>query len=541
MREWEVVDDLAGELSALDFERDPLRASVLGLPGAHDRLPDPSAAAEQRFRERYVDIVERAERAEGDQVTKGVVLGQARMAIDLIDSRLTEFAVSDAFAAPLQVVLLTLPTITLEDEERASGYLARLAGFPSFVDKLIERQRGGPVPPEFLVDFALAYCDRHLADPDADPLRVGPGGAERDKLLAEVVRPAIAGYREFLATEVKPAALPSDKAGMCWQDGGEERYAKLIRAHTTTDRSARELHETGLRLIDSLAGEYRELGERVFGTRDLAEIFERLRTDPELRWGSGEELLESARVAIRAAEAVAPQWFRTIPEQRCDVRAVPAAEAESGTIAYYVEPALDGSRPGVYYANTARAEERFRHTSEAIAFHEAVPGHHFQIALALGLTDLPLLRRIADFNAYLEGWGLYAERLADEMGLYTSDLTRMGMLTQDSMRAGRLVVDTGLHALGWSRQQAVAYLRDNTPMSPVEIEAEVDRYAGCPGQALSYMTGRLEIQRLRGEAERALGAGFDIREFHDVVLGNGILPLPVLADVVGEWVRRRVG
>jgi uncharacterized protein (DUF885 family) len=190
----------------------------------------------------------------------------------------------------------------------------------------------------------------------------------------------------------------------------------------------------------------------------------------------------------------------------------------------------------VYYANTDQVTERFRHQAEATAFHEAVPGHHFQLSIALELPDMPLLRRIAEVNAYTEGWGLYTERLADEMGLYSDDVARLGMLTADSMRAGRLVVDTGLHAKGWSRARAVAYLSEHTPMAAVEIEAEVDRYIAFPGQALSYMVGRLEIQRIRTAAEAALGEKFDIRGFHDVVLGNGPLPLSVLAEVVEDWV-----
>jgi uncharacterized protein (DUF885 family) len=197
---------------------------------------------------------------------------------------------------------------------------------------------------------------------------------------------------------------------------------------------------------------------------------------------------------------------------------------------------MDGTRPGVYYANTDQVTERFRHQCECTAFHEAVPGHHFQLSIALELPDLPVLRRIADVNAYSEGWGLYTERLADEMGLYSSDFARLGMLTADSMRAGRLVVDTGLHAKGWSRAQAVEFLSANTPMAAVEIESEVDRYIAYPGQALSYMVGRLEIQRIRADAEAALGDRFDIRGFHDVVLGNGPLPLSVLAEVVRDWV-----
>ncbi|WP_407652790.1 DUF885 domain-containing protein [Amycolatopsis cynarae] len=535
------MDELAEELLGLAFEANPVRASVLGLPGEHDRLPDLGPEAERRLRARYRELAERAAGAEGDAVTRQVVIQQAQAAVDLLDARLPEFLVSDSFDAPVQRVLLELPLAKPTDPDRARGFLARLAALPSFVDHVIERQRGELVPPGFLVDMGIAYFDRFLADRAAGPLRLDadvPGFAdERDRLLTGMVYQALRRYRDFLATEVKPRALPAERAGLCWQPGGEQRYQGLIRVHTTTGRGARELHDTGLELIESLAEEYRELGSRVFGTSELPEIFHRLRTDPALRWTSGEELLASARTAIRRAEEMAPRWFRTVPEQRCEVRAVPESDADGGTIAYYIEPALDGSRPGTYYANTFQAEQRFRHTAEAIAYHEAVPGHHFQISLAQGLSGLPLLRRIADVNAFVEGWGLYAERLADEMGLYTSDLARLGMLTQDSMRAGRLVVDTGLHALGWSRQQAVDYLTDHTPMAPMEIEAEIDRYAGCPGQALSYMVGRLEIQRIRGEAERALGGKFDIRDFHDVVLGGGNLPLSVLGTVVETWTR----
>ncbi|HKS47891.1 MAG TPA: DUF885 domain-containing protein [Amycolatopsis sp.] len=529
------VNALADELVGVLFEADPLLPSLYGLPGDHDRLPDPSVEAEQRLRAKYSGLAARAETASGDPVTRDVVIQQARAAVDTIDARLPEFTVSDAFVAPLQSLLLILPMIQLNDEAKAKGHLGRLAAFPSFVDSVIERQRGDLVPPEFLVDAGISYLDGYAGGPLRRNAELPGFAAERDRLLEAAVLPSLARYRDFLATELKPGALPSDKAGICWQPGGEQRYAKLIRVHTTTDRTARDLHDTGLAMIESLAEEYRELGSRVFGTSELPEIFARLRTDPALRWSSGEEILEAARSAVSRAESVAPQWFRSVPAQRCQVAAIPEEEAEGGTIAYYVDPALDGSRPGIYFANTSNPGERFRQTSEAVAFHEAVPGHHFQLTTAQGLTGLPLLRRIANFNAYTEGWGLYSERLADEMGLYSGDLYRLGMLTQDSMRAGRLVVDTGMHALGWSRQRAVGYLRENTPMAPLEIEKEIDRYAGCPGQALSYLVGRLEIQRMRAEAEAALGERFDIRTFHDVVLGGGALPVSVLESVVRKW------
>ncbi|OXM68824.1 DUF885 domain-containing protein [Amycolatopsis vastitatis] len=544
-------DRLADECLELMFEAQPLYRSIYGLPGAHDKLADQTAEAAARYRAGLAGIITRAEALDaaaltpGERVTRDVVIWQARTKIDELDSGRADIAVSDGLAAPAFELLMGLPQTVLDDEAKARGYLSRLAAIGTYFDQLIERQRtalaDGLTPPEFLARIGIGYVERYLGDPENDPLKVPVHGleAERDRLLAEVVRPAYARYRDFLAEEVVPVARPETSPGLGDLPGGPERYAALIRAETTTSRTAQDLHDTGVAIIERLAGEYRELGAKVFGTTDLAEIFDRIRTDPALRWRDGDELLQAARETIARAETVAPQWFSRIPEGRCEVAPVPGAEAASGSIAYYIEPSLDGSRPGTYYANTLEADQRQRTLGESVAFHEAVPGHHFQLALAQQLTGLPLLRRICLFNAFAEGWGLYAERLADEMGLYSDDVARLGLLTQDSMRAARLVVDTGLHALGWSRQRAVDYLRDNTPMAQIEIEAEIDRYAGHPGQALSYMVGRLEIERLRAEAEQALGGRFDIREFHDTVLGSGTLPLPVLADVVAEWVAAR--
>jgi uncharacterized protein (DUF885 family) len=542
---------LADECLELMFEAQPLLPSVHGLPGTHDKLADRTAEAAARFRAGLSGVIARAEAIDpagltsAERVTRDVVIWQARTQVDLLDSGRADIAVSDGLDAPALSLLTELPQTILDDDVKVRGYLSRLAAIGTYLDQVIERQRAalaeGLTPPAFLARIGVGYVERYLAAPENDPLKVPVRGreAERDRLLAEVVWPAYRRYRDFLAGEVVPVARPETSPGIGDLPGGPERYAALIRAETTTERTPRELHDTGLAIIERLAGEYRELGAELFGTTELAEIFERIRTDPALRWRDGDELLESARATIRRAEAAAPQWFSRIPEQRCQVAPVPDAEAESGSIAYYIEPSLDGSRPGTYYANTREADQRQRTLSESVAFHEAVPGHHFQLTLAQQLTDVPMLRRIGMSNAYVEGWGLYAERLADEMGLYSDNTARLGLLTQDSMRAARLVVDTGLHALGWSRQQAVDYLVEHTPMARIEIEAEIDRYAGLPGQALSYMVGRLEIERLRAEAEQALGEAFDIREFHDTVLGSGTLPLPVLADVVAEWVAAR--
>ncbi|GAB3152071.1 hypothetical protein GCM10027258_52410 [Amycolatopsis stemonae] len=542
-------DGLADECLELMFEAQPLLPSLYGLPGTHDKLADQSAEALSRQRAAFGALITRAEAlgplSSAGRVTRDVVVWQARTMIDVLDSGRADIAVSDGLAAPALELLMLLPQTVVDDEAKARGYLSRLAAVGTYLDQVIERQRAalaeGLTPPEFLARIGVGYVERYLAAPDADPLKVPVQGleAERDRLLAEVVWPAYARYRDFLADEVVPVARPETSPGIGDLPGGPARYRALIRAETTTERTAQDLHDTGLAIIEKLAEEYRELGQKVFGTTDLAGIFEKIRTDPALRWRDGDELLDAARQTIARAEAVAPQWFSRVPEQKCEVAPVPAAEAESGSIAYYIDASLDGSRPGTYYANTHEADQRQRTLGESVAFHEAVPGHHFQLTLAQQLTGVPLLRRIAMFNAYAEGWGLYAERLADEMGLYSDDVARLGLLTQDSMRAARLVVDTGLHALGWSRQRAVDFLVENTPMAQIEIEAEIDRYAGHPGQALGYMVGRLEIERLRAEAEAALGERFDIREFHDTVLGSGTLPLPVLADVVADWVAAR--
>jgi uncharacterized protein (DUF885 family) len=555
---------LADEVLNAFLDKDPVTATLLGLRDRDDRLTDYSEAGDEATRTRVRDIAARAGALEAgfDQtddrtgadhdswVTRAVIQQQAEALVDRLDARAVEYAVTDNFIAPVPELLFALPMTGITEPAHADGYLARLAKLPGAVETIADRHRAGiaagRLPVRRLAEAAVAYLDRYLANRDGDPLRrpappadstVAAGfPAERDRLVDEVVRPAMIRYREMLASEVVPHGRPDDRAGLSWLPDGEEHYARLVRAHTTTGRSPDELHRTGLDIIARLRDEFAEIGAEAFGTRDVTEVLTRLRTDPELRWRDGDELLAAARAVISRAEEVAPRWFGRLPSRRCVVAAVPDDEAPGAPGAYYVPPALDGSRPGIYFANTYRAEERHRHTAEATAFHEAVPGHHFQFTIAQELTDLPLFRRLAPVTAYDEGWGLYSERLADEMGLYSGPVTRLGMVSEDAMRAARLVVDTGLHAKGWSRQQAVDYMLANTAMPQVEIDSETDRYIADPGQALAYMVGRLEIQRIRAAAEQALGARFDIRSFHDTVLGDGPLPLGVLDRVVQSWV-----
>lgn len=545
------ANQLADDLLEVMLDVFPIGASLLGIPGRDDQMRDYSEAGDAAIRDRALAIAARARAldpaglSDDDQLTLGVVLQQAQSIVDTVDLRATEYAITDTWTAPAAALLVQLPMVSLTDATRADGYLARLAKLPEAFAQIAQRHRDGVAagrrPVRHLVEGAVAHLDRYLANADGDPLRKpAPAedngfAAERDRLIDEIVRPAVAAYRDVLAAEIAPVSRGLEEAGLCFLPGGDELYLRQVRLHTTTDRTPDELHRVGLDLIAGLAGEFAQIGAEAFGTADTAEVLHRLRTDPALRWGDGDEILDAARDAIGRAEKAAPEWFGTLPAQRCTVAPVPADEAPGAPAAYYLAPAIDGSRPGIYFANTSQPGDRDRTVAEATAFHEAVPGHHLQISLAQELTGLPLLRRIAQFTAYGEGWGLYAERLADEMGLYSSPLTRLGMLATDSMRAARLVVDTGIHAKGWSRQQVVDYLRANTAMAEVEIQSETDRYIADPGQALAYMVGRLELQRLREQARAAMGDRFDIRDFHDTVLSAGPLPLGTLAERVHRW------
>jgi uncharacterized protein (DUF885 family) len=556
----ETVRQLADELGAALLDANPMVAGVLGLPGWDDKLPDYTEAGDSALSVRVGAIATRARAVDPtaldaeQQVTRAVVVQQAEGTLTELAARAVEYTVSDSDFGPVTGLLGLLSMVSVAQPAQADGYLTRLAGIPGVLAAIAERHRAGiaagRLPIRDHVDATLAYVDRYLANPGTDPLlRPEPPAdgpvdrrafqASRDRLLADRVRPALAAYRDTLAADVRPHGRPLDRGGLCWLPDGAALYAGLARMHTTTEHPPQHWHDTGLELISGLAQEYAEVGARALGTSDLGEIFTRLRTDPALRWRDGAELLAAARTAIDRAERAAAGWFGRLPAQRCTVEPTPAHAAPGAAPASYLPPALDGTRPGIFFANTYQATERNRTIAEATAFHEAVPGHHFQITLAMERTDLPLLRRLPVFTAYLEGWGLYAERLADEMGLYSDDLARLGMLTADSMRAGRLVVDTGMHSLGWSRQQARDYLRETTPMPAGEIDQETDRYLASPGQALAYMAGRLEIQRIRAQAQERLGDRFDIRCFHDAVLGSGPVPLTVLDDIVAAWVAGR--
>ena len=546
-------DELAAELLTSVLDADPLAGSLYGFPGYDDLLPDFSAEAESEHARRLASIAERAEGASDDGLsetelqTLDFVRCLGRDMADAAAVPVVEFTISDTFASPVGAVLTSLPKVQLDTEERKDGYLSRLRGLPGMFATVAQRHaegaRAGRTPVARLVESAIAQLDLMIEDPTAGALaRTDSDDAFTQAVVVAIDghgRPALAAYRDVLRTSVLPAGRDDDHPGICYLPDGDAMYRAMARQHTSTSLSPDELHAMGREIVGEVREEIIETGSRLFGTTDVHDIFAHLSHDSSLRYRSREEMLEHARHVVAAAEAEAPKWFATVPDVPCAVAPVPDAEEAGMAAAYYMPGAIDGSRSGTYYLNTSKPEERHRYVAEDIAFHEAVPGHHFQLTIAMESKDLAPARQVLYDTACAEGWGLYSERLADEMGLYSDDLARMGLFAADSWRASRLVVDTGLHALGWSRQQAVDWMAAHTPLPAVEIDTEIDRYISYPGQALAYMVGRREIVRLRTTAAERLGPRFDLRQFHDLVLRVGILPLPALGRTVERWVQRR--
>jgi uncharacterized protein (DUF885 family) len=560
--------ELAERYFQVCMDASPFDATVWGVPGWDAEVPDLSEAAEAETDRRLAELgrrlaaIDPARLGAQDRVTRSMLdRGVADRRAELA-ARWPELTVSATMSGIQTAVIGLVPKVVLATGDRAEAYLARCARLAGCLDQAGDRLRAGLVagrpPPALGVRAVIRQLDAYLAGPAADDPLLVPAGPDRARVgepaaatgppalparfrerLAEVVagsvRPAMARYRELLADQVLGRARPDDRCGLAWLPDGEAVYRQTVRHHTTTERDPAELHQLGLELVAGLAEEYRALGARVFGTADLEAILTRLRRDPGLRFTTGAEILQSGRDALERATAALPAVVGRAPSAPCRVDEMSAYEARDAVLGYYQPPAADGSHPGVHWLNTSAPQTRTRYEYEALAFHESVPGHHLQFALAQELEELPRFRRFGYVTAFSEGWALYTERLADELGLYSSDLERFGMLSFDSWRACRLVVDTGLHQLGWDRDQAVEYLLANSALTRGNVENEVDRYVAMPGQALAYMVGRLELVRLRSLATARLGAGFDLRGFHDLVLGTGGVPLSVLAEVVDGY------
>ena len=549
--------DIADRYWEARLEASPLFATFLGDHRYDDRVDDLSEEGEDRQRQSWLGFLGEAEAIdpagldETDRVTRQLLIEEIGDAVSGIDARLLELA-SDQMQGIHAELLTMAGQLRAAKPEHAAMAVRRVQAMGTMLDQAADRYRAGlaagRTPARTCIDRSINQIDGYLGSPlDEDPFAhlAGPEewdgeAAWRTELTDAVtteLRPAFARYRAVLADELAPVARSDEQPGLCWLPGGDDLYRQLIRLHTGLDLTPEELHEIGLQEVtEELPAQYRVLGRRAFGTDDLAEIFDHLLNDQDLRYGSGQEIIDDARRCLDEAAAAMGDWFGIVPQAPCVLTPIPDYLAADAPAAYYTPPAPDGSRPGEYHVNLHQPTERGRAETASIAFHEAIPGHHLQLAIASEQTDLPAFRRLSwGHTAFVEGWALYTERLAEEMNLYRTDVDRLGMLASDSWRACRLVVDTGLHELGWSRQRAIDFMVANAPVSRDEIVTEVDRYIGMPGQALAYKVGQREILRLRAEAEARLGAAFSLPGFHDVVLSAATVSLAVLAERVEAW------
>jgi uncharacterized protein (DUF885 family) len=538
---------------------DPLLATSIGDRRYDDLLRDVTPQGRLRVRRQYESIQNRAKSisrealSDANRLTLTALLVDVQSVVDYLSCGLDEWTV-DPLGGP-QIQFQNIESFQpVRSVEEGRAMVERWRAIDRFFDDHVANLRHGAEEGKIAVgagaEKVVDEVENLLAKPyeewafmrptavthdnwsEADRVRFR-GGMEA--AVRESIRPGYARYLAFLRSEIFPRARPQDKPGILHVRDGLEAYSRLIRVYTSLDLTPDELHQTGLREAARINGEMVELGEKVFGTRDRKQVLHRLRTDSAMYFASRDEVEDKAKSALSKAKAAIAEWFGRLPKTDCEVVRMEEHEEKHSTTAYYMQPAADGSRPGRYYINTSAPETRPRYEAEVLAYHESIPGHHLQLVIAQELEGVPEFRKHSGVTAFVEGWGLYAERLSDEMGLYSSDLDRLGILSFDSWRACRLVVDTGMHAMGWTRSQAIDFMVENSALAKNNIVNEVDRYIAWPGQALAYKTGQLEMIRLRQEARARLGVRFDIRKFHDALLGSGAVPLEALRQIIHDY------
>ena len=552
----------------------PEFSTSLGLKTDYDKLDDTTNAADdRRLALAEAQLAEMRRRFSPDRLSEQGQLNyrlfaeQVKTAREQAAFRDYAFPVSTNGSPAGDIPVFLVNQHRIDSVADAEAYIARLRDSERVMRETADRMRAqaaqGIVPPRMV--FAPARADAAKALSGA-PFEAGGDGvlladfkekvgklkaddATKARLMSDATAALDGPYRRGSAIlfaaldEIEPKAKGNDGA---WSlPNGDAYYQSRLRYYTTTDLTADQIHTIGLEQVAKIRAEMEAVKARVGFTGTLQEFFQELRTDPKWQYSNDaagrERYLEDARADIAQTMAAAPRFFRTLPEAKLEVRAVEPFRQDTASVAFYNRPAPDGSRPGIFYVNLADMTQVQKTQVEAIAHHEGAPGHHFQIARAQELPGLPKFRRFGFYGAYGEGWGLYSERLAKEMGAYTDPYSEFGMLSLQMWRAIRLVTDTGMHSKRWSREKAIDYFRDNAPLSERDIVKEVDRYLNNPGQATSYMVGQLKISGLRERAERELGDRFDIRDFHEAVLGGGAVPLDVLEDRVEAYIARVKG
>ncbi len=549
---------LVDEMWEFGLQEDPLFATAAGDHRYDDRLPAVTMADQERRHDAKVEFLKRL-----DQIERTELAAAERTSYDILHRQLTDNLTDYDFGTQLTPVTQrtgfhiefpelprNVPLDTVADYE---NYLARLGAFGQYADENISLMReglaAGRVLPAVAWEGWRQAVDAQITDdPERnlhyEPFKEFPSAvpeAEHERLrsnareaISTSVVPGYRRFRQFMEEEYVPGARES--IGISAVPGGRDYYRFCVRKFTTLDLTPEEVHQIGLAEVARIQAEMDQIISDVGFDGDFAEFTKFLREDPQFYAESSEELLKEVALVLKKMDGQLPTLFGKLPRQPYGLREVPEYVAPRTTAAYYQQPTGDGTKAGFFYMNTYNLKSRPLFTIEALSLHEAVPGHHLQIALQMELEGLPPFRRYTNFTAFVEGWALYAERLGREVGFYQDPYSDFGRLTLEMWRACRLVVDTGIHYFGWTRQQAIDYLQQHTALSMHDISTEVDRYITWPGQALAYKIGEMKIRDLRSQAEKQLGERFDLREFHDVVLASGAVPLDVLEANVEAWV-----
>jgi len=552
------------ELFESEWERglreNPLAASFVGDHRYDDRWPDRSFDALERSHAADLAVLDAlaaiptASLGDADRLNHDLFGRMYRGELEAWDWGLRFLPVTQRGGVQTaHQVAEQLPFATQRDYE---NWIARLNGIGPYVDQTIALMREGAkrglTQPRVIMERVPAQIARQVvsdpaaspfyapfthmpaAVPEAEQTRLAAAG--RDAIEREVV-PAYRRLQRFFESEYLPACRSS--VGIWDTPGGEQWYRQRVRWFTTTELTPAEIHEIGLREVARIRGEMQKVIAQVGFKGSFEEFLTFLRTDPRFRYTDPDRLLQAYLVMAKRIDPQLPKFFGRLPRMTYGVRPIPAESAPDTTTAYYNPPSMDGRRAGYYYVNLYKPEERPTYEIPVLTIHEAVPGHHLQIALAQELGEQPKFRRDFEATAFVEGWALYSESLGEEMGFYDDPYDKFGQLTYEMWRAVRLVVDTGMHAKHWTREQAIEYFKANAPKTELDIVNEIDRYISWPGQALAYKIGELRIRQLRREATDRLGPRFDLRAFHDVVLGSGAVPLDVLQHNVEQWTAGR--
>jgi uncharacterized protein (DUF885 family) len=556
------LDRLLHDSWEFTLVEDPLFATHVGDARYNDRLPretladhERRLAAERKFLAR-LEAIDRAPLSRAERLNYDIFRRQKRDAISEYEfrSHLMPITNRSGFHVSFPELCERVPLATVVDYD---NYVARLRAFDTYVADHLELMRAGikqgfTLPGVVLVDVDKVLQAQIVDDPARSllykPFREFPDSvsdADRERLSAEakaaIAEHVVPGYRallEFMTGEYLPACR--EQIGASALPNGREFYRYRVRHHTTLDIDPQAVHDTGLAEVRRIKGEMHEVIKRSGFQGAFPAFVEFLRTDPKFYATSPEQLMKETALVLKRIDGELPKLFGKLPRTPYGIRAIPDFIAPRTTTAYYQPPRGDGRLAGFYYVNTYNLKSRPLYEIEALSLHEAVPGHHIQIALQQELEGLPPLRRFAHATAFVEGWGLYAERLGLEVGFYQDPYSDFGRLSYEMWRACRLVVDTGMHYLGWTRNQAIQFMADNTALTLHNIEAEVDRYISWPGQATAYKMGELKIRALRKLAEEKLGPKFDVRQFHDAVLADGAVPLDVLEENVHAYIQSRL-